>query len=164
MTEVSPSFPWTLRLRYGALAALFAWGLGWLFTIPFEVVIAWRYVDGHARLLPMALAEGLLVWAAFSLFMAVAGFLPAVVPLVLLLPPRWLVRSRGWLIPLAGLAALVAIYSRMHILSAYYVRHWQVLRSFFFSGPNFFVVTFAVAVTWRYTALARRRLAAPPSR
>ena len=152
------AFPWYLRLRYGALAALAGWLSGWLATFPFELSTALRYVDGHLRQLPFALAEGMLVWAAFSLFMAVAGFLPVVLPLVLFVPPRWTVRHRIGLVLLAGLGAVLAMDARMHVLSLYYLHHRVVLQDIFFSAANFFVVTFAVVVAWVYSALVKRHL------
>ena len=112
MTSVSPArktFGWATRLKYGLLAAAVAWFAGWLIGFPFELFLAWRYVDGNARLLPEALVKGLVVWGGFSLFMAAAGFMPLVLPAVLLVPPRWIVRWRVFLIPAAGLAAILAI-------------------------------------------------------
>ena len=74
---------WQTRLHLGVLAAGAAWLAGWLVSFPFELPLAWRYVDGHAARLPGALAEGLLVWAGFSLILAVAGLLPLLLPLLL---------------------------------------------------------------------------------
>ena len=155
-------FGWKLRLKYGLLAGLAGWVAGWLAGWPFEVKVAWRYVDGHARLMPGALAKGLLVWAAFSLFMAVLGFLPLVLPLFLLAPPAWIVRARRVLIPVAPLVAMVAIDRRMGLLNTYHLYHREELRAFFFTAPNWFVITFGLVVIWVYIALAQRRLAAAP--
>ena len=152
------TFGWATRFRYGLLAAAVAWFAGWIITFPFELSLAWRYVDGNARLLPEALAKGLVVWGSFSLFMAAAGFTPLVLPAVLLIPPRWVVRRRVLLIPAAGLAAALAVDRRMGLLELYYFRHPHAIRAFFFTAPNFFVVTFALVVVWVYAALAQRRL------
>jgi len=153
------TFGWGKRLQYGALAAVAGWLAGWLICIPFELGLARRYVDGHAGQLPGALAEGLVVWAAFSLFMAMAGFLPLVLPLVLLIPPKWIVRWRWIAIPAAPLAAIVAIDYRMGFLNVYYLHHRRAVTGFFFTAPNFFVITFALVVVWVYVVLAKRRLA-----
>ena len=145
-------------MRAGAVACLAAWVAGWVIGFPFEILTAWRYVDGQVPRLPAALAEGLVVWAAFSGFMAVAGFLPVVLPLVLVVSPAWIVRWRWWLIPLVGVAAFVAIAQRMHLMSPYYFHRLGIVRAFFFSAPNFFVITFAMVVLWVYSARAKRRL------
>jgi hypothetical protein len=142
------------------LAALAGWLAGILVSFPFEFALAWRYVDGNVHRLPDSLAEGLLVWAAFSLFIAVAGFVPLMLPLVLLIAPASIVRWRRVLIPGAPLVALVAIYKRMGMLRPYYLRHTREVRAFFVTGPNFFVVTFALVVIWVYVVLAKRRLSA----
>ena len=161
MTSVSPAkktFGWVTRLKCGLLAAAVAWFVGWIISFPFEFSLAWRYVDGNAGLLPEALLKGLVVWGGFSLFLAAAGFTPLVLPAVLLVPPRWIVRWRFILVPVAGLVAILSVNRRMGLLHMYYFRHPHALRAFFFSAPNFFVITFALVVVWVYAVLAQRRL------
>jgi hypothetical protein len=156
----SKPFGWRTRLKYGLLAAAAAWFAGWIVIFPFELSLAWRYVDGNARQLPVSLVKGMAVWGGFSLFMAMAGFVPMVLPAVLLISPRWFVRWRRVLIPGAPLAAILAIYQRMGLLNAYRFRHPQAIKAFFFTAPNFFVITFALVVVWVYVILARMRLRA----
>src|SRR5271168_3278761 len=88
------TFGWVTRLKFGLMAAAVGWFAGWMISFPFELSIARRYVDGNARLLPEVIVKGLFVWGGFSLFMAAAGFTPLVLPAVLLVPPRWIVRWR----------------------------------------------------------------------
>ena len=77
---------------------------------------------------------------------------------MLFVPPRWVVRWRYFLIPAAGLAAMLSVDRRMGFLQIYYFRHPHAIRQFFFSAPNFFVITFALVVVWVYAVLAQRRL------
>ena len=98
------TFGWRLRLQYAMVAGGVGWLVGWLVSFPFELSLAWRYVDGDARRLPQVVAEGLVVWGGFSLFMGMAGFFALMLPCFLLIPPRWIVRWRGLLIPAAALA------------------------------------------------------------
>jgi hypothetical protein len=154
------TFAWRTRLKYALLAGLAGWLIGWLTTIPFVVSMAWRYVDADASQLPDSLAKGLVVWGAFTLFMAVAGFVPLALPLFLCVSPCWIVRRRGFLIPGVTLALIVALYYRMGLLNGYYLRHPRIPYSFFISAPNVFLITFALAMMWVYTALAKRRLSA----
>jgi hypothetical protein len=161
MTSVSPArtaFGWATRLKYGLLSAAAAWFAGWIVSFPFELSLARRYVDGNAHLLPEVLVKGLVVWGGFTLFMAAAGFTPLVLPAVLLVPPRWVVRWRVLLILAAGLAAILSVNRRMGFLQIYYFRHPRAVGAFFFTAPNFFVVTFALVVVWVYAVLAQRRL------
>ena len=58
---------------------------------------------------------------------------------VLLVPPRWIVRWRVFLIPAAPLAAILSVYRRMGLLNVYHFRHPRRFRAFFFTAPNFFV-------------------------
>jgi hypothetical protein len=154
------TFGWQTRLKYALVAGGLGWLVGWLVSFPFDLSLAWRYVDGDASRLPHAIAEGMVVWAGFSLFMALAGFVPLMLPCFLLIPPRWIVRWRGLLIVGAPLAALLAIYDRMGLLNSYGLHHPEAVRAFFFTAPDFFVVSFALVVVWVYSLLARRRLAA----
>jgi hypothetical protein len=156
------TFGWPTRLKFGVLAALAGWLAGLLVTFPLELTLARRYVDGNPHQLPDSLAEGLMVWAAFSLFMAVSGFVPLMLPIILLVAPPWIVRWRRILIPGALLAAIVAIYERMGLLHLHYFRHTQAIRRFFVTAPNFFVLTFALVTVWVYVVLAKRRLSATP--
>jgi hypothetical protein len=152
------TFGWKTRLKYAWLAAAAAWLAGWLLTLPFELSLARRYADGNTRLLHDSLASGVAVWGGFGLFMAMAGFVPLVLPAFLLIPPRWMVRLRWVLIPAAPLGAMLAIYNRMGFLHVYRLHHRDELKVFFFTAPNIFVITFALAVVWVYVTLARRRL------
>jgi hypothetical protein len=161
MTSEPPArntFGWATRLKFGLIAAAVAWLAGWIISFPFELAVAWRYVDGNARLLPEVVVKGLAVWGGFSLFMAAAGFTPLVLPAVLVVPPRWIVRWRVLLIPAAVLAAILSVDRRMGLLHIYYFHHPHAIRAFFFSASNFFVITFALVVVWVYTVLAQRRL------
>jgi hypothetical protein len=157
------TFGWRLRLQYALVAAAVGWLVGWLISFPFELSLAWRYVDGDARRLPQAMAEGMVVWGGFSLFMGMAGFLPLMLPVFLLIPPRWIVRWRGLLIVGAPLAALLAIYARMGLLHVYRLRHPEAVFAFFLTAPDFFVIGFALVTVLVYTTLAKRRLAAVDS-
>jgi hypothetical protein len=150
---------WRTRLQYAMVAAGVAWLVGCLVSFPFDLSVAWRYVDGDAGRLPLAIAEGLVVWGGFTLFMGMAGFLPLILPCFLLIPPRWIVRWRGLLIPGAMLGAYLLFDARMGLLHIYRFRHPEAIRAVFFSAPNFFVISFAPVVVWLYSALARRRLA-----
>jgi hypothetical protein len=154
------TFAWTVRLKYAALAGLAGWLAGWLLTIPFVLRLAWRYVDAHASQLPVTVGKGMVVWGAFSLFMAMAGFLPLVLPLLLLISPRWIVRRRHLLIPGVTLAALLAIYHRMGLLNVYHFLYPRDSLDFFITAPNLFIMTFALVMMWVYIQLAKRRLSA----
>jgi hypothetical protein len=154
------TFAWRTRLKYAVLAGLAGWLAGWLMTIPFVVSMAWRYVDAHANQLPDSLAKGLVVWGAFGLFMAMAGFVPLGLPLFLCVSPRWIVRWRGFLIPGVTLALMLALFYRMGLWSGYYFQHPWILYSFFISAHSVFIISFALVMMWVYTVLAKRRLSA----
>ena len=130
-------------------------------SFPFELSLAWRYVDGNARQLPDSLAKGLVVWGGFSLFMAMAGFVPLVLPALLLIPPRLdcaLAR-----LPDSGQRAGSAHVdlSAHGVAALFHFRHpRRTLVSFFFTAPNLFIVTFALVVVWAYVVLAQTTAAA----
>jgi hypothetical protein len=68
------------------------------------------------------------------------------------------VRWRAVLIPATALVAILSVNRRMGLLDMYHFRHPHAIQAFFFSAPNFFVVTFALVVVWVYAVLAQRRL------
>ena len=152
------TFGWPTRLKYGLLAALAGWLAAWAVCFPFELALAWRYVDGNARQLPSTLAKGLVVWGGFSFFMAMAGFVPLMLPLLLLVSPAWIVRSAASSSPRPRWSpcwpSTTAWGSCTPITTAI---RWRS-RTFFFTAPNFFVITFALVAVWVYMALAKRRL------
>ncbi len=154
------TFPRTLRLKYGLLAGLVGWLAGWLLTLPFELSLAWRYVDGHPSRLPLSVAKGMVVWGAFSLFMAMTGFLPLVLPLLVFISPRWIVRWRVLLIAGVPLVAMLAMYDRMGLLNSYYFQHPHASVLFFFTAVNFFVIIFCLVMMSVYVWLAKRQLSA----
>jgi hypothetical protein len=154
------TFTWRTRLKYAVLAFLAGWLAGWVVTIPFVVRMAWRYVDAHASEMPNTVAEGLVVWGAFSLTMSMAGFSALALPLLLFVSPRWIVRWRGLLIPLVTVVAILVLYKRLGLLSGYYFVHPEILYDMFVSAPNVYLIAFAPAMMWVYTVLAKRRLSA----
>ena len=145
---------------YAILAGGLGWLAGWIVSFPFELSTAWRYVDGDVHRLPMAMIKGSIVWAAFTTFMALLGFGPFMLPAFLLISPRWIVRRRWLLIPLAPFLAWLAIDEKMGFLHRYRFHHLRPVEEFFFTAPNFFVITFALVAVWIYIALADRRLRA----
>ena len=155
------TFAWRTRLKYAMLAFLAGWLAGWLATTPFVVTMAWRYVDAHASELPNSLAKGLVVWGAFSFSMAIAGFVPLGLPLLLCVSPRWIVRRRGFLLPGVTLAAILIFYHRMGLLNGYYLARPHILYAMFISAPNVYLLVFVPVMMWVYIVLAKRRLAAP---
>jgi hypothetical protein len=146
------------RLKCALLAGLAGWITGWLAGWPFEFATAWRYVDAKAALLPEALTKGLTVWLAFSGVMSAVGFFPLVLPLLLLVPPTWIVRWRWVLLPLAPLLAMAAIARRMGYLHRWIVHEPEAYGAFFFTAPNFFTIGFGLGLIWTYVWLAKRRL------
>ncbi len=152
------SFGWQTRLLYAALAGLAGWLAGIVLTIPFEAGVAWRYVNGHSRELPLVFVEGMVVWSCFTLLMASLAWLPLVVPVALLIPPRWIVRWRRILIPLSGVAGIYAIGHRLLLFRAESFTSFDVAYRLFWTSPNLFAVVFACVLTYVYAKLAQRNL------
>jgi hypothetical protein len=151
---------WSTRLLYATVAGFAGWIAGFLLTTPFEISEAWRYVDGQSRRMAWTLAEGLAIWAAFTLFMAVAGWLLLVWPVVLVVSPRWVVRWRGIVIPASGAAAVLAIGVRLHLFIGENFVDLPAFEQRFFTPQVIFALVFALALTATYCMLARRRLEA----
>ena len=153
------AFGWQTRLLYALRAGLAGWIAGIMLTIPFEVGVAWRYVNGHTRELPLVLMKGMGVWSCFTLVMAGMAWLPLAVPVALLVPPGWIVRWRRILVPASGVAAIYAIGTRLLLFRADNFTSFDAAYRVFWTSPNVFAVVFACVLTGVYAMLARRRLA-----
>lgn len=96
------------RLRLSGAALVLGWLAGLIATAPFQVLVAERNSEGVAPLFCQLLLLGMAVWAVWSFFFALLGWLFAAVPLAVLIRPAWLVRHSKWLVAASGLAALAA--------------------------------------------------------
>ena len=159
LSRAPKPFRWTVRLKYVALAGSSGWIAGWLACFPFVVFQAWRYVDAQASKMLVVVAKGMVVWGAFSLFMAIEWFVQVML-VFLLLSPRGIVRRRAFLLTGVAMASSPAFYWRMGLLQFYHLRHPYIILDFFFTAPIFFAIIFALSMTWTYVALASRRLSA----
>ena len=153
-------YGWRSRLRDAALAGLAGWIAGFIVTIPFEVAQAMRYASGYPHHLLKILAEGFLVWAVFTLFMGLVGWLPLAVPVALLVPPRWIVRWRAIVIPLAVAVAFLSLGWRLHLFVWDQYIDGRAVLDAFITAPNLFAWTFAFFLPLIYILLAARRLRA----
>jgi hypothetical protein len=149
---------WAVRLRYAMLAGLAGWLAGVAVTVPFEIGVAARYLSGQAGSLLRTLAEGLAIWSAFAFFMALVAWLLLVLPVALLVPPRWIVSWRHVLVPLSPVAAALAMGLRLHIFEQRNLKSSEAFLNVFWIAPNVFGMTFALFLTMVYVLLAARRL------
>jgi hypothetical protein len=151
-------FGWRIRFQYAAAAGIVGWIAGFLLTIPFEIALTARYLEGQARGFPITLAEGLTVWACFTLFMAAAAWGPLVLPLALLVPPAWAVRWRGILALAGSAAAVLAMGKRLNLFHKKHFVDLPTIEYTFFTSHIVFAFVFAIVLTVTYSLLAERRL------
>jgi hypothetical protein len=151
-------FGWRIRLQYAAAAGFTGWIAGFLLTIPFELSLARRYLEGQSHGVAFTLAEGLTVWACFTFFMAAAAWVPLVMPFALLVPPGWAVRWRGMLVGAAAAAAILAMGKRLNLFVRDHFVDLPTIEYTFFTSQIVFAFVFAVVLTATYSVLAERRL------
>ncbi len=152
---------WQTRLLYAVLAGLAGWIAGIVVTIPFEIRVAWRYVNGNTGQMPVVFLKGMVVWSCFALLMAAVAWLPMAVPVALLVPPQWIVRWSRIAIPASGLAAVGLMGHRLRFFQPENFTSFAVAYRVFWTAPDVFAVTFACFLTGVYAILARRRLQHP---
>ncbi|HEV2274524.1 MAG TPA: hypothetical protein VGR96_10180 [Acidobacteriaceae bacterium] len=152
-------FSWLSRLKYAALAGVAGWLAGVALTIPFEYGVAQRYVNGNAGEIPRVLAEGLLVWSAFTFFIAFVAWVPLVLPVLLLVPPAWLVRWRRLLVPCSVLVAGFAMGVRLNLFQHKNFVSEKAFLYAFGTAPYTFSLAFALVLAVVYVKMAARRLA-----
>jgi len=83
------------------LAVLVGWFLGFLATLPTQVLQLVRVAEGDERLLLYSLAYGLLVWALATAVIAACALVFVLGPIATFVNPAWLQRH-----PTATVAAL----------------------------------------------------------
>lgn len=155
---------WLARLQCGARALAAGWLAGVVATIPFEAEVARQYVNGNLHMLPRVLAEGMLVWTVFTLFMALAAWVPFVLPLVLLISPRHILRWRHFLVPVSPLLTVLAMSKRLNLLHAINFRSFAAFSAVYFTAPVIFAAIFALSMTASYMRLMDTRLRGGESR
>ena len=102
------------KIRLAAAAGLAGWFAGYLLSMPAQVLVGWRDTAGALRPFALTLTEGLTVWAGWTLLLTGAAWCLIVVPCVLLLPPRLLIRFRLRVVLAAFLTAIVLVLWRMY--------------------------------------------------
>jgi hypothetical protein len=137
---------------------LAGWLAGIAATIPFELGVTQRYVDGNTGSLAGTFVEGMLVWSGFTFLLALAAWIPLVLPIVLLVPPRWLLKSRWFLVPGSAVLAVWAMARRLQILHATSFVDWATFEEYFIIAPIIFAVVFAAIMTAVYLKLVAGKL------
>lgn len=146
-----------LRLRYAAISGLLGWLAAQMVCLPINLIIAVRDTEGQARLFVETLGYGLLVWALWTLWLALIGWMVVALPLVMTIRPCLLVRLRGRL--LLGSIALAAAVVEIHWKDFRDAGARSILQRYALMLPYFcFVVSFALVTAATYIGLSKRRL------
>jgi hypothetical protein len=146
---------WRTRLGYAALSGLAGWALAQIATLPSNLLTALR--DSEPHRVGQTLMLGALVWACWTLILALVAWLLIAAPLVLAVRPDLLVRLRRYIVWGALLAASGATLSKIRSFhdpaaSTAFLRFFEVV------PYGTFAVVYAVGTASVYIALAKRWL------
>ena len=146
---------WRRRLGYAAVSGLTGWALAQIATLPSNLLTAMR--DSEPHRMGQTLMLGTLVWACWTLILALVAWLLIAAPLVLAVRPSLLVRLRRYILGGASLAAVGATLSKIRSFhdpaaSTAFLRFFEIV------PYGTFAVVYAVGTASVYIALAKRWL------
>src|SRR4051812_5095333 len=143
------------RFLHAIYALLAAWGAGVLSTIFEQVAICWRNSDKDIHTFLQLFPLILMIWAVWTFFISLTGWVIVALPLALLVDGKWIHhRRRGFMVA----CALVSI-----AFTTFYFQAWRLLKHSQIDKDNYrlytiFTVCYSVAMAAVYTWLAGRSI------
>ena len=143
-----------VRVRASILAMLAGWLTAFLATMPMQVFQIVQNNLGGLRSLLWSLAAGMYVWLIWTLIIAAGGWLLGCVPAVLVIPEKWLLRRRRWVLAASAIMACAAVMTltrTWRFFSPDYTFH-----PWLFSLYTLLLLVFAVVTAAAYLRLIGR--------
>ena len=109
-----------LRLRSATLAVLLGWAAGFLVTSPFQIVEVLRNSGSNLPLLLSALGYGFVVWIMITIAGVAAAWGCILLPIVLLVPPSWLLGHRRAVMVTGMCLSVLAVSYMVHVWTHFY--------------------------------------------
>lgn len=133
------------RVRAALFASLLGWIVGLAASIPFQVVEAVRNAGGGGRVLAYELGIVLAMWTALTFAIALYWCGLFLIPIVWLVPARWILRHRRLWLTVTPVFGVVLMAARLHV--------WTAFQHDGISVINFFMWAVYAAVFFGLTAV-----------
>jgi hypothetical protein len=150
-----PAVGYLKRLKLVAFGGLAGWLAGILVSLPAEILIGIRDVEGQPRLMAASLTMGIAVWIVWTLALAAAAWLIIAVPSVLIFTPGWLVRFRSRVLWFTAGSALCVCFIELFPFRDYATAKLDYSLQMF-SQYGAFAIAFSVITAWLYIRLVQR--------
>ena len=141
-----------MRVRKVTLAALIGWLAGLAATFPLQLAEVLRNTNGDWKLMVASLGLGLMIWAMWTLGMAVTGWIVAGLPVALFAKPPLLLQRRTTATVVSGILGLAVVAVKFRI----WEMEWTGADYLAIRLYAVFLTTFAAATAWVYVGFLRR--------
>ena len=143
------------RVRTSLLAAAAGWAAAMAATLPMQFVkIAVNATGGPWDLL-WSLAAGAMTWGAWSIAIGAGAWFLEFVPLIVVVPERWLLRHPRWAVVAAGLGGWGAVLIRFEVWLLLQPYHYLAVRVF--SLYSILLIVFTSVSTGVYLRVIARK-------
>ena len=142
------------RIRPSLLSVAAGWAAATAVTLPMQFAkIAANAFGGPAAWL-LSLAEGAMIWSAWALAIAAGGWLFGLIPVIALVPEKWLLRQPRTSIAVAAVFGWVAVLVEFQV--------WKLLQPYGSIAVRAFILyTLLLVVFVSVSAAVYLRLIAP---
>ena len=145
------------RLLLALRSGLYGWCAGLLASMPAELLVGWRDSQGDWRLFFAQTTAGLVAWSLWTLMLGAASWLIFAVPCVLLIPPKWLVRHRWWVLVITVVLSVRIVFMNLDPFQNF--RRSRIPAHFALYMPyTSFASFFGIVTAWWYLHLVRKQL------
>jgi hypothetical protein len=118
------------RIRPSLLSVAAGWAVATAVTLPMQFAkIAGSAFGGPAVWL-LSQAEGAMIWSAWALAIAAGGWLFGLIPIIALVPEKWLLRHLQTSIVVAAALGWVVVLVEFQVWKLLLPYHWLPVRAF----------------------------------
>jgi hypothetical protein len=118
------------RIRPSLLSVAAGWAVATAVTLPVQFAkIAGSAFGGPAAWL-LSMAEGAMIWSAWALVIAAGGWLFGLIPVIALVPEKWLLRHPRTSIASAAALGWTVVLVEFEVWKLLLPYHWLARRAF----------------------------------
>jgi hypothetical protein len=118
------------RIRPSLLSMAAGWAAATAVTLPVQFAKIVANAFGGPAALLLSLAEGTMIWSAWALAIAAGGWLFGLIPVIALVPDKWLLRHPRTSIAVAAALGWVVVLVEFQVWTLLLPYHWLARRAF----------------------------------
>ncbi len=118
------------RIRPSVLSVAAGWAAATAVTMPVQFAKISANAFGGPAVWLLSLAEGAMIWSAWALVIAAGGWLFGLIPVIALVPEKWLLRHPQSSIAVAAALGWVVVLVEFQVWKLLLPYHWLDRRAF----------------------------------